>query len=205
MPGHPELQQQQHQGHHNLLQRVPGPPPYSTLTKSRQRRRMETTLRLKSRPSFTTSSTWTRSNTHKCFRSRIRSWVTNRLSRTVFLLSPTPTNNNTLHFYSPTMTASNRIPHYFSNSSPNCVHRATIKEIKPIRSSIIIKYTYSTFAQKVWNKYSYEKFGKDAAMTKLTDKRIKRSPQLRKPPLLSIVIRGVSPELSIDETEKELR
>lgn len=85
------------------------------------------------------------------------------------------------------------------------VPRTAINELKPTRNGIIIKTTERTLAQTIRNKHTFEIFGKSANITSLADRRMKQTPPPRKPPALSVVIRGVQPILSNEEIESELR
>ena len=73
------------------------------------------------------------------------------------------------------------------------------------RNGVIIKSLDPNFATTIRDKASFEIFGKNAKITKLSPSTIKQTPPPPKQPMLSVVIRGVLPEFTDDEIHSELR
>jgi len=84
------------------------------------------------------------------------------------------------------------------------VPRDSISQLIPTRNGIIIKSSDSNLASTIRNKYSFEIFGKQAKLTPLASKTIRLQPPPHRPPMLSVVIRGVDPQITDTEAETEL-
>ena len=82
--------------------------------------------------------------------------------------------------------------------------RTVISQIIPTRNGVIIKTPNPDLATSIRNKHSFEIFGHNANLAPLTRRNFKETPPPRRPPTLSVVIRGVDPSLTDDEIASEL-
>jgi len=85
------------------------------------------------------------------------------------------------------------------------IPRTKISQIIPTKNGTIIKSPDSTLATTIRNKYNFEIFGSNAQRTSMNNKPIHQQPPPRRSPILSVVIRGVAPDISDSEAEQELR
>ena len=85
------------------------------------------------------------------------------------------------------------------------VPRTSISRITPTRNGMIIQTPDPNFATTLRNKHSYEIFGSNASLSRLEPKRLTQPQPPRRQPMLSVVIRGVDPEITDTEAEQELQ
>lgn len=199
---HPQLGQ-----HQNLPPTVIGPPPYSTLGAiPRTRRTMEaSSLKSRSRsrspnrsehsPPTKRTHTLSETNSDQDLQMDINneeeSTATSASKNHSFLLT-----NFDAKFQNPKILFQ-QVTKYLSRDS--------IAQIIPTRNGTIIKSPDINFASKIRNRHSFEIFGKNANITRLDQKPLKQPPPPRKPPTLSVVVRGVDPTLTDEEIETELK
>lgn len=84
------------------------------------------------------------------------------------------------------------------------VPRADIHEIVFTRNGIILKSRNPDLHRLIRNKATYEIFGKTATMEALSPRKARVPPPPRKPPMLSVVIKGVDPTWAEEEIYNEL-
>ena len=115
--------------------------------------------------------------------------------------SPSPIFTFLLQHYLPQFQSPKLLLQQFLKYIP----RSSIHQILPTRNGMLIKTTTPDLFTHIRNKHSLEIFGPSATVTALNGSGPKQPPPPRKPPALSVVIRGVDPALPDTEIESELK